>query len=309
MRLFVNKMLLVLMRGIGRLPLPVLDRLGTGLGDVLWRLHTRERGIAEINLALCRPDLSAPEREHMVRATMRDFGRNAMAMLHVWFTPPPRALDGIGSIEGEDIMRDAVAQGRGVILLAPHFGNWELLGIYLGRHYRTTNMYLPAKKNLEFAEAVLKARSRDGASVAPADAGGVRVVLKLLKQGRVIAILPDQEPKQAGAEFAPFLGQQALTMTLVSNLLQRTGARAVFAAAIRQSDGHGYRLVFREAPAELYAEDLQVSLAALNRGVEALIAEAPEQYQWVYKRFKSQPSGQPDPYAPLKKRATSKAVE
>lgn len=309
MRSLASKLLLVLMRWIGRLPLPVLDWLGTGLGDLLWRLRTRERGVAEINLALCRPDLSAAERAQMVRATMRDFGRNALEMLHVWFSSPQHALDGIGPIEGEDIMRDAVAQGRGVILLAPHFGNWEWLGIYLGRHYRATNMYLPAKKNLELAEAVIKARSRDGANAAPADASGVRAVLKLLKQGRVVGILPDQEPKQAGAEFAPFLGQQALTMTLVSNLLQRTGARAVFAAAIRQPDGHRYRLLFREPPAELYSDNLQVSLAALNRGVEELIAEAPVQYQWVYKRFKSQPPGIPDPYASLKQRATSKAAE
>lgn len=309
MRSFVNKLLLVLMRWLGCLPLPLLDRLGAGLGDLLWRLQTRERGVAEINLALSRPDLSVSQREEMVRATMRDFGRNALQMLHVWFASPQRALDGMGPIEGEDIMRDAVAQGRGVILLAPHFGNWEWLGIYLGRHYRATNMYLPAKKNLEFADAVVKARARDGADAAPADAGGVRAVLKLLKQGRVVSILPDQEPKQAGAAFAPFLGQQALTMTLVSNLLQRTGARAVFAAAIRQPDGPGFRLVFREPPGELYDEDLQISLAALNRGVEAMIAEAPVQYQWVYKRFKSQPPGFPDPYASLKQRATSKAVE
>jgi KDO2-lipid IV(A) lauroyltransferase len=294
---------------LGRLPLPVLNWLGIGIGELMWRLRTRECRVAEINLALCYPSMSPHERRELAHQSVRDFGCNAAEMLHVWFSSPQRALDGIGPVEGEHVMREALAAGRGVIVLGPHFGNWEWLGIYLGRHYRVTNMYLPAKKNLALAEAVLAARSRDGASVAPADASGVRTVLRTLKEGRVVGILPDQEPKHAGAEFAPFFGQPALTMTLVANLLQRTGARAVFAAAIRQRDGHRYRLVFRAPDPALYDPDLATSLAALNRGVENLVAEAPAQYQWVYKRFKSQPDGWPDPYAALKQSSQTGAFE
>jgi len=294
------KLTVMLLRWIGRLPLAVLDYLGDGVGLALWLLNTRERQVTEINLARCFPALTAAQRAHLARSSLRDFGRNALEMLHVWFSSPQHTLDGTGVVEGEAVMTAALAHGHGVIVLSPHFGNWEWLGIYLGRHYQITNMYLPAKKNQEMAELVIQARSRDGANVVPADAGGVRAVLKILKAGRVVGILPDQEPKQAGAEFAPFFGQPALTMTLVSNLLQRTGARAVFAAAIRQPQEHRFRLVFREPDPAIYDSDLQVSLAALNRGVEQLVAEAPEQYQWVYKRFKRQPAGLTDPYAALK---------
>lgn len=300
MRAVGMRIALLLLRLIGRLPLPLLDWLGLGLGQCLWLFGTRERGVTEINLAHCLPHLGPSERQRLARASLRDFGRNALEMLHVWFSSPQHSLDGIGPVEGEEAMAAALAHGRGVIVLGPHFGNWEWLGIYLGRHYQVTNMYLPAKKNPELADAVIAARSRDGASVVPADASGVRSVLKVLRAGRVVGILPDQEPKQAGAEFAPFFGRPALTMTLVSNLLQRTGARAVFAAAIRQPEGHRYRLVFRAASDDLYDPDLQVSLAALNRGVEALIAQAPEQYQWAYKRFKRQPPDMPDIYTALK---------
>src|SRR5690606_27260248 len=154
----------------------------------------------------------------------------------------------------EDVLRAALDAGRGVVILAPHIGNWEWLGRWLGRHFQAANMYLPPKKNPELGAALVAARSRDGPVLVPAAAGGVRALLRRLKAGGVVAILPDQEPKQAGAEFAPFFGQPALTMTLASNLLARTGARAVFAAALPHVDG-GVRLVFRAPPAAIYAED------------------------------------------------------
>jgi KDO2-lipid IV(A) lauroyltransferase len=306
-RSFGIKVLLGLLRLLGRLPSSLLDAIGVGVGELLWRCHSRERGVAEINLALCRPDLSDRERSQLAHAALRDFGRNALQMVQVWFALPSSAFDRPATFDGEDVMRDALAAGRGVLVLAPHIGNWEWLGRYLGRNYQATSMYLPPKKSPELGAAVVAARSRDGAVLVPADAGGVRALLKQLKSGGVVAILPDQEPKQAGAEFAPFFGQPALTMTLVSNLLQRTGARAVFAASIRETESDRYRLVFRAPPPALYADDLPTSLAALNRGVEHLIAEAPAQYQWIYKRFKSQPAGAPDPYAALKQGPTAKA--
>lgn len=155
-------------------------------------------------------------------------------------------------------------------------------------------MYLPPE-NPAMAEMVRAGRILWGSDLVPADISGVRAVLKALKHGKLVAVLPDQVPKQAGAEFAPFFGQPALTMTLASNLLQKTGARAVLSVALRLPDG-GFRLVYREPDPELYDVDSARSLAALNRSVEALVREQPEQYQWEYKRFKARIDGAPDIY-------------
>lgn len=278
---------------LAALPLGLLRLLGAAIGLGLWVLRSRERRVTEINLARCLPHLSLAERHRLARASLVDLGKTATEILKVWFGEPRRVLGTIRAIEGEQLLQRKLAAGGGVVLLAPHHGNWELLGMYLGRRYGITSMYLPSK-NPSFDALVHRVRSRDGATLVPADGGGVRALLKALKQGRMIGVLPDQEPKQAGAEFAPFFDTPALTMTLVSNLLQRTNATAIMAYALRAPGG--FKLVFREPDEGLGAAALDVSLAGLNRSVEQCALDQPEQYQWEYKRFKKQPPGQPEPY-------------
>lgn len=283
------------MRAVALLPWPVLEALGRLLGKSMWQLRTRARTITEINLARCLPELSPAERERLARSSLIDFGQTALEIAKIWFLPERKVADAIVAVEGEDLLQRGLAEGRGVIVLGPHHGNWEMLGLFLGRYYGLTTMYLPAKDPA--VDAVIRsARTRGGTRVAPATAGGVRTLLKILKQGGLVGVLPDQVPKEAGAEFAPFFGAPALTMTLASNLVRKTGARALFGCAFRVGGGKGFRIVFREPGPEFYSADLGRSLAALNRGVEALVRERPQQYQWEYKRFKAQPEGLPRVY-------------
>ncbi len=282
--------LFVLMRALAWLPWWVLEALGWVVGQLLWWTKTRTRRITEINIERCLPDWSAQERQRLARASLLDFGEKAFEIAKVWFAPPYTAVAAIVAVEGEHLLRRELASGRGVILLGPHHGNWEMLGLFVGRFYGLTTMYLPAKDPV--VDALIRGvRTRGGATVAPASAGGIRTLLKVLKQGGLVGVLPDQVPKQAGAEFAPFFGAPALTMTLTSNLLQKTGARALFGCALRVGRGGGFRIVFREPDAGLYSPDIDTSLAALNLGVEAIARECPAQYQWEYKRFKAQPEG------------------
>ncbi len=285
--------LVALLPLFGRLPLVLLLPLGATIGWLMWLLRTRARSTTEINLARCLPEFSEGERARLVRRRLVEFGRNALAMLHVWFAPPSRALALIRRVDGAHLIDEALAAGRGVVVLGPHTGNWELAGRYLSR-YGTTMMYLPNRNNPELDALVKRVREQDGATLVPADASGVRALLRVLKSGGVIGVLPDQEPKQAGAEFAPFFGTPALTMTLISNLVQRTGARAVTISALRE--GRGYRLLIREADPLLYSADLAESLDGLNRSVEACARDDLAQYQWEYKRFRHQPPGVARPY-------------
>ncbi len=272
------------LRGFALLPWSWLHALGYLLGTAFWYCNTREKRITEINIGVCLPELNAAQRAQLVRASLIDFGKTAFEIPKLWLSPAAAVLAQIRMIEGEELLHAYRAQRRGVIMLAPHHGNWEVAGLYLAQHYGLTTMYLPAH-NAAVDQLIRVCRSRTGSMLAPADSSGVRTVLKALKRGELIGILPDQVPKQAGAEFAPFFGQSALTMTLASNLLQKTGARGLITYSLRLPDG-GFKLVFREPDPAIYSDDLAQSLAGLNRSVEACVRDHPEQYQWEYKRFK-----------------------
>jgi KDO2-lipid IV(A) lauroyltransferase len=282
-------LLRAVLRGVAALPWSWLRALGRLLGHIFWRFDTREKHVTQFNIARCLPELNAAQQAQLVRASLIDFGQTAFEMPKLWLTPPAQTLAAVARIDGEDILERQLAERRGVLVLAPHHGNWEMVGLYLGQRYGITSMYLPSQGEA-VDELVRLGRSRSGATLVPADTSGVRAVLKVLKSGGIAGMLPDQVPKGAGAEPAPFFGHPALTMTLASNLLQKTGARALFAFALRLPEG-GFRLVFREPDPAIYAGDLAQSLAGLNRSVELCVREQPEQYQWEYKRFKGSARG------------------
>lgn len=286
------RFVLFVMRLIAALPWSWLRVLGALLGWMLWRFDTREKIVTQINIARCFPALDKAAQNELARASLVDFGQTALEMPKLWLIAPAEVLAQIVVVEGEELISGALAQQRGVIVLAPHHGNWEVAGIYLAERYGITTMYLPSQSP-EIEALVRNARSRNGAHLVPADASGVRSVFKVLKKGGIVGVLPDQVPK-TGVEPAPFFGHPALTMTLASNLLQKTDAAAVMAVTLRRPEG-GFRLVFSAPDPAIYSDDLAQSLAGLNRSVEAVVRVAPEQYQWEYKRFK-QPRGVPSIY-------------
>lgn len=272
------------LRLLGLLPLSTARRLGGFMGGMAYRLNSRGAKITRENLALCLPQLSADERERMTQASLRETGKVATEMCVIWRDDAKPVQYTICRIDGEELARQPLADGKGLLILAPHLGNWEVLGLHLPSLGKVTNLYQPPKL-AGLDEVIRKGREKSGAQLVPTNAKGVAALLKNLKSNGICGILPDQNPNDDGSgDFAPFFGQPAFTMTLVHKLIQRTGCIAVFAFAKRVEGG--FELIFRAAPAEIYSEDQQTSLAALNLGVENLVKEAPEQYQWEYKRFK-----------------------
>ncbi len=127
-----------------------------------------------------------------------------------------------------------------------------------------------------------------GGQLAPTSARGVMMVYKTLRKGGVTGILPDQEPDdENSAQYVEFFGQPAYTMTLIHNLAQKSGCRLIMTTAIRVKGG--FELHFFEPDADIYTDDTAVALRAMNKSIEHTVAMAPNQYQWDYKRFKTQP--------------------
>lgn len=280
-----------LLRLLGHLPLPLLHALGAALGQLLVLLPNTLRRISRQHMAWCLPELPADQQARIVAASLR---HSAMAILEapaIWFGPPGRLQRWLRAPAAEAQLAQLRAGGRGLILLCPHWGAWELAGMFCAQQGPMTSVYKPQKGLMD--ALILEGRSRLGARLAPTSATGIRQVLAALKRGEMIGILPDHDPPPGSGVYAPLFGHPAHTMDLVGKLAGRSGAPVWFCLAERRPL-RGFRIRLEPAPAAL--ADPQRGAAALNAGVEAVIRSAPGQYWWGYMRYRRRPPGSPDPY-------------
>ncbi|TZF79933.1 lipid A biosynthesis lauroyl acyltransferase, partial [Lysobacter lacus] len=193
---------------------------------------SREARIASRNLELAYPEMSADQREALRRAILSGTARQALETVRFWTHAHPRNLARIVEAHGTQQLDDAIAAGRGVIVVAPHYGNWELLNQWLASRTPLAILYAPPESPIgdAFLNRV-RAAHGDPTRVTQirAEAAGARQLFKWLHGGGVVGILPDQQPKQGDGEFAPFFGRPALTMSLLGRLASRTGAAVLVA--------------------------------------------------------------------------------
>ena len=279
------------------LPLAWARALGRGVVSLYWPFGGRSRKVTERNIQLAFPELSAGEQYALAKRSLRETGALAGEMGHVWLRPWEYVRSLIISVEGVEHIADAQAQGRGVIVLAPHLGNWEIIGLHAGTLGSMVSLYEPPKL-ATLGPVIEAARQRAGATLVPTDSRGLVKLLKSVKAGNISGILPDQAPGDlASGENASFMGIPCFTPTLANNMIRRTGALAVFGFAQRVEGG--FAVHYFPADDAIYEKDNATSLAALNRGVETCLRHCVEQYQWEYKRFRVRPKNGPGVYDDL----------
>lgn len=293
-KLFKSLLAVILLVLLSLLPLRGSQALGRRLGDRFWRQGDRAKMTRQTrrNINACFPEWSESEREALVHASLQQTGCSLCEAGMAWLWPAERTLKKVRAVHGEALIRDALAQGKGVILIAPHLGNWEVLNLYLSAHYPFTAMYKPPRMKL-LDELIKRMRARLGTRMAPADTRGVRMVMKALKRGEMVGILPDQEPEPSGGIHVPFFGIEALTMKLLPQLAAQTGAVVVCGYAERLADAQGFDLHFLPADPRINSRDLEEAARAMNRSVEQCVRALPAQYQWEYRRFSTRPAGAP----------------
>ncbi|WP_058835801.1 lauroyl acyltransferase [Luteimonas abyssi] len=295
-RLFA-RLLYALAAGFARLPWPLQRAVAHALAAAWIRLDARESRVARQNLAIAYPEWTQAERAERHRAVLRTTALQFVETLRFWTRPHARNLALIREAHGVAAFDAALAAGRGLIVAAPHYGNWELLNQWLASRTPISVLYRAPESAV--GEAFLRlVRADDGGRVAQvrAEGAGVRQLFRLLRDGGVTGILPDQQPKAGEGEYAPFFGKQALTMTLVGRLAARSGAAVVFAYCERIGDGPDFALRVEPAPAAIGDADPAVSVAAMNAAVERIARRDPAQYQWTYKRYSIRPPGSGEPY-------------
>lgn len=271
------------LRWLAYLPLPVVHLVGALLGWLVFladsryaqrlRKHLKASGIARTPW-------------HYGRLLIRNIGASGQGLLEVpliWGRSVPRAIKLVRSVIGWEHIEQARTAGKGLIILTPHLGCFEIAGLYCGTQFPFTLLYRPPR--LSSLEPMMRAGRMRGQNVlAPTDFAGVKKLLAALKRGEAIGVLPDQVPSQGEGVWVDFFGRPAYSMTLIARLQEKTGAAVLFLYARRLSWGRGYTIEC--LPALRLAGDTQTATAQINAAVENVVRLCPEQYMWSYNRYK-----------------------
>lgn len=270
-------MLVTLFRALSHLPLPLLHALGVASGWLVYLLSPSYRRRLRENIARAGHAASTA-------TAIGEAGKGVLELAFVWCADPQRVLR-TATVEDWTIVREALDAKQGVIFLTPHLGCFEIIAQKIAEITPFTVMYRPPRK-AALKPLIEGARARGELKLAPASLAGVRILLKALKNGQPIGLLPDQVPQQGEGVWADFFGKPAYTMTLPAKMQQMSGAPIILAYAERKRWGRGYDIRFSR-----FDETLEGSPAeqaqAINRAMERLIARCPSQYLWSYNRYKA----------------------
>ena len=272
-----------------RLPHDLQLRLGGLLGRVLHRLTRERRRITRINIDLCYPDRDPAERARLVRAAFESYGMSVFETGTAWLRGVEHLRDR-AEITGVEHIRAAQAAGHGVLIIGAHFSTIDIAGALVAPEL-TMDVIYRSSRNPVFDRLIRKGRGRYFGNVL--DKEDIRGIIRSLRDGRAIWYAADQNYARRHSVFAPFFGIQAATIRGTSRLVSMTGAVAVFCSHFRINGGKTYRIdfspVLEDFPSSSEVEDAR----RVNQMIENALADHPEQYLWLHRRFKTRPEGEP----------------
>lgn len=274
---------------LSRLPLPWLHRLGAVLGWLAYLLSGRYRKHFRANLVQAGFD-----EPRIRRAAIAAAGKSVLELPAIWLRPHAEVAGWVRELVGREAYDEAAAKGKGVLFLTPHLGCFDVTAQFFTHGFGPmTVLYRPPRQ--PWLQPIMDAgRNRPNMTAAATDLRGVRSLMKALKARESVGMLPDQVPSRGEGEWADFFGRPAYTMTLAARLVESTGAAIVLAYGERLPDGKGYRLHAQRMPERLADES---PARWINRAMEGVIRQCPEQYLWAYNRYKV-PAGVAPPGAP-----------
>jgi KDO2-lipid IV(A) lauroyltransferase len=279
-------MLVFLFRFLSMFPLPVLHALGAALGWLVYLASPSYRRRLRSNLAL------AGYGAHL-RSAIAESGKAIVELPFVWCAQQQRVTRHV-TMENWELVQRQLDSGRGIVFLTPHLGCFELTAQQVSLRQELTVMYRPPRKSA-LKPLVEGARARQNMHLAPANLSGVRMLVKALRGGQPVGVLPDQVPQEGEGVWASFFGRPAYTMTLPAKLAQLGKADILLTYAERLPHGRGYVIRFVPFEGELSGTPAEQA-GAINRAMEQLIARCPSQYFWSYNRYK-RPQGVAAPEA------------
>ena len=286
--------LLALMWLLHWLPLPVLGRIGKGVGSILFRVMGSRRRIALRNLELCMPELDEANRRRIALEHFQGYARSVLERAILWWASEARLRR---LIRVEPAVPTALAAAKPTIFLCPHFVCLEVAGVAITMEGPACSIY-SRQRNAVFDEALRKGRLRftpDARNLMARDAG-IKPIIRAMRGGRPFLMLPDMDFGARESIFVPFFGVPAATLTAPARLVMATDGQVIPVITRFLPDYQGWRVIFYPPWEDYPGEDIDAATRRMNAFIEERIREAPAEYFWSHKRFKTRPEGMPSVY-------------
>jgi Kdo2-lipid IVA lauroyltransferase/acyltransferase len=292
-----------LVKVVSFFPISVIQHFGALVGRAIAGFNDVSMvRVARININLCFPTLKDKDKEVLIKRSVSQSVVTGIEMPYIFMRSAEKVIKNIKKDQGAEDVENALAAGRSVLMVGPHIGSWEMGIIYMAEHFPTSILYSP-QKNQILDKIVYESRTRSNLRMLPADSKGIRQVYKTLSSGNeVVVMLTDQVPhNDKSGSYVPFFGVDAKTMSFPTKLYKRHNPAVFLTYCIRIGTGKGFEMRFESLDkyiqeAERIGRVEDTFAHACSMIYEKIILEFPDQYQWVYKRFKHQPQGVEDYY-------------
>ena len=279
-----------LLRQVARLPDQWVRRIGFAFGDLLWWLAAPRRRVALANLAWCFPQLDPARRRAIARDHFRCYAASFFERFIIWHEPAERICSLVRLIDKHHFDADP---GRPTIVLAPHFVGIDAGGLRLQVDAPGVSLFAN-QRSRALTELMTQGRSRFHGARMFVRNEGLRPVIRALREGAFFHFSPDMDLGPRDTLFVPFFGVKCATTPSLARLAQMTGARVV--PLVTRMVDHGYEATFYPAWEDFPGSDVEAATRRMNAFIEERVLEAPEQYLWTHRRFKTRPPGEPPVY-------------
>ena len=239
-----------------------------------------------LNVEICLPHLNQNQKHAIVQSAVRNELQSYMEFFSIWGSSNEQNIARVKQVFGAEYFHQAMSENKGIILLAPHFGTWEIMNAWFAQYTKMTIMYKPIK-NPEADQFVRQARSREQAILVPTDESGIRQIFKALKMGGTTVILPDHTPKHT-SELIDYFGLPLASSNLSAKLIQKTKAKALLVYAIR-NDTDDFNIYIEAVDDAIYNDTATEGTLVIHQTIEDLVQRYPQHAHWSYKRFKAHP--------------------
>jgi KDO2-lipid IV(A) lauroyltransferase len=277
------------------LPLPLLGRFGDAIGSLLFMLLRSRRHIALTNLRLCMPELTEEQRVDIARRHFQSYSRSVWERAVLWWAPESR-LKRLITIEPNGVIPVAEMTEKPTILLCPHFVCLDVAGAAIAMQASASSMYV-TQKNAAFDKVLRAGRARFKPVKLFTRQDGIKPILRALRDKLPYFMLPDMDFGEKDAEFVPFFGIEAATLTATARIAATTGAQVMPVIATFLPNYQGWRVKFYPVWDNYPGEDMVAATRRMNQFIEERVREAPAEYFWTHKRFKTRPNGEPSLYS------------